>query len=218
MNTQVILLVEDQIKMADIVTRILQMEGYEVLHALNGTKGLEMAKLIRPNIVLCDVNMPEMDGYLFLKLFKESSANKNIPFLFLTANASYANIRDGMNLGADDYLCKPINRKELIEAINARLHKKFDLDQEIKKLTEKYIGDIAERDSCLDEIGWNESHLLRAPVANMMAIVDLMDTDSMSTKNNQLLGLLKPLAKKLDTAIRKNVLRINSVTTKSADA
>ncbi len=218
MNKQVILLVEDQIKMANILTRILQIDGYVVLHASNGVEALGLIKLSKPNIVLCDVNMPEMDGYLFLKSFKESITDKTVPFLFLTANASYTNVREGMNLGADDYLCKPINRKELLAAITARLNKKTALQRDIEKLTEKYADEIAQRDSCLEEISWNVSHVLRAPIANMMAIVNLMDTNNMNEKNGQLLGLLKPLPFKLDVAIRENVLRINSITTKKTDA
>lgn len=214
MNKPVVLLVDDQIKMANIVKRILQKEGYEVIYAENGADALEMIKLIEPNIVLCDVNMPEMGGYQFIKLFKESIKDKTIPFLFLTANSSYNDIREGMNLGADDYLCKPIKRKELLDAINARLSKKSALQQDIDKLEAHYIGEIAEKDNSLDEIGWNVSHVLRAPIANMMAIINLMDAESMNEKNAKLLELLKPLPYKLDAAIRENVLKINSITTK----
>lgn len=214
MNAQVILLVEDQIKMAEIMVRILQNAGYKVAHAPNGIKALELLNGIKPNIVLCDVNMPEMDGYVFLKLFKNSPANVNIPFLFLTANASYEDVREGMNLGADDYLFKPISRKDLLEAIDARLNKKHALQREIEMLKVKYAEEIAQKDDCMDEIGWNVSHVLRAPIANMMAIVDLMDIDDMSEKNKQLLKLLKPLPHKLDDAIRENVIRLNSFTAK----
>ena len=217
MGKQIVLLVEDHIEMAKIYARILELEGYQVFHAPNGIKGLELAGLIKPNIVLCDVNMPDMDGYHFFKLFKESSFSANIPFLFLTANTSHADVRYGMNLGADDYLCKPIKRKELLEAIHARLHKKNALEQELETLAAKYADEIAQKNNYLDEIGWNVSHMLRAPIANMMAIVNLMDVESMNAKNSQLLGLLRPLPYKLDAAIRENVLRINSITTKKRD-
>ena len=216
MEKQIVLLVEDQKKMADIVIRILQKEGFEVIYAPNGVVALELAMQTKPNIVLCDINMPEMDGYDFFKHFKATNNSINVPFLFLTANSSYTDLRNGMNLGADDYLTKPISRKDLLNAITVRLHKKTALEQEIEKLTEKYAEEIAKKDSCLDEIGWNESHLLRAPIANLMAIVDLLDKSNLNEKNTQLIALIKPITQKLDDAIRENVLKINGVVNKDS--
>ena len=214
MEKQIVLLVEDQKKMADIVIRILQKEGFEVMYAPNGIVALELTMHTKPNIVLCDINMPEMDGYDFFKHFKATDNSTNVPFLFLTANSSYADLRSGMNLGADDYLTKPISRKDLLAAITVRLNKKTALEIELEKLTTKYTEEIAKKDSCLDEIGWNESHLLRAPIANLMAIIDLLDRSNLNEKNTQLIGLLKPLSQKLDDAVRENVLKINGVINK----
>lgn len=214
MEKQIVLLVEDQKKMADIVIRILQKEGFEVMYAPNGIVALELTMHTKPNIVLCDINMPEMDGYDFFKHFKATDNSTNVPFLFLTANSSYADLRSGMNLGADDYLTKPISRKDLLEAITVRLNKKTALELELEKLTTKYTEEIAKKDICLDEIGWNESHLLRAPIANLMAIIDLLDRSNLNEKNTQLIALLKPLSQKLDDAVRENVLKINGVINK----
>jgi DNA-binding response OmpR family regulator len=209
MNKRVVLLVDDQETMAQIVVRILQKEGFEVMYAPNGIVALELVKTIKPDIVLCDINMPEMDGYHFLKSFKEAVSDIHVPFLFLTANDSHAHVRQGMNLGADDYLCKPITRKELLHAISLRLDKAETIEQELEKLTVKYAEEIAKRDDSIGIISGNKSQLVRIPLANILAIVDLIDTASLSEKNNQLLSLLQPLTEKLETGIRENVRSIN---------
>jgi DNA-binding response OmpR family regulator len=153
--------------------------------------------------------MPEMDGYHFLKRFKEAVLDIHVPFLFLTANASHTHVRQGMNLGADDYLCKPITRQELLHAISLRLDKAVTIEQELEKLTVKYAEEIAKRDDCLGEISGDKSQLVRTPLANILAITDLIDTTTLTEKNKQLLSLLKPLTEKLETGIRENVRSIN---------
>ena len=203
------LFVDDHESMAQIVVRILQKEGFEVLYAPNGIVALELVKTIKPDIVLCDINMPEMDGYHFLKRFKEAVSDINVPFLFLTANNSHAHVRQGMNLGADDYLCKPITRKELLHAISLRLDKAETIEQELEKLMVKYAEEIAKRDDCLGVISGNKFQIVGIPLANILAIVDLIDTTSLSEKNNQLLSLLKPLTQKLENGIRENLRSIN---------
>ena len=153
--------------------------------------------------------MPEMDGYHFLKRFKEAVSDIHVPFLFLTANDSHAHVRQGMNLGADDYLCKPISRKELLHAIKLRIDKAETIEQELERLTAKYAEEIAKRDDSIGEISGNKSSTVRVPLANIMAITDLIDTSGLSEKNSQLLSLLKPLTERLEIAIRENVNRIN---------
>ena len=209
MNKKVVLFVDDHESMAQIVVRILQKEGFEVLYAPNGMVALELVKTIKPDIVLCDINMPEMDGYHFLKRFKEAVSDINVPFLFLTANDSHAHGRQGMNLGADDYLCKPITRKELLHAISLRLDKAETIEQELEKLMVKYAEEIAKRDDFLGVISGNKFQIVGIPLANILAIVDLIDTTSLSEKNNQQLSLLKPLTQKLENGIRENLRSIN---------
>jgi class 3 adenylate cyclase len=107
----------------------LETEGYRVLEAENGRAGLEVAGDESPDLVLCDVNMPEMDGYALVEQLRRIPALASMPFIFLTARGERADVRKGMNLGADDYLVKPITRAELIDAVAVRL-KKLDASRE----------------------------------------------------------------------------------------
>ncbi len=119
-----ILLIEDQAAMRRNLSLMLKMEGFEVLAADNGRAGLELAQRERPDLILCDVMMPELDGYGVLANLRSDPATATIPFIFLTARSDKPDLRHGMNLGADDYLTKPAQRAEVLAAIAARLARK----------------------------------------------------------------------------------------------
>jgi DNA-binding response OmpR family regulator len=102
-----ILVIEDQPDMRENITTILEMENYAVINAANGKEGLESARDEKPDLVLCDVMMPIMDGHEFLRKMREDCTIAGTPFIFLTAKGENTDLRAGMNLGADDYLTKP---------------------------------------------------------------------------------------------------------------
>jgi DNA-binding NarL/FixJ family response regulator len=116
-----ILVIEDQPQMRKNLVTILEMESHEVLAAENGRAGLELARAENPELILCDVMMPEMDGHEVLRALRAAPETATIPFIFLTARSDKADLRTGMNLGADDYLAKPVGREELLAALQARL-------------------------------------------------------------------------------------------------
>lgn len=118
-----ILVIEDETPIRVNVLTILQAEGYATLEASNGREGVRLAMEHLPDLIITDVMMPELDGFGVLRELRESPATGLIPFLFLSARADRADIREGMNLGADDYLTKPFRMKELIDAVNVRLRK-----------------------------------------------------------------------------------------------
>lgn len=119
-----ILLIEDNDDIRENVVEILELSGFEVHAAINGKQGVELAFKHRPDIILCDIMMPEMDGYEVLEALNERPETKATPFIFLTAKAERPDIRKGMELGADDYLTKPFDDVELLRAIESRLKKK----------------------------------------------------------------------------------------------
>lgn len=122
MNTKKkILIIEDQGTMRRNLALLLEMEGFEVVTAENGRVGVDTARSERPDVILCDIMMPEMDGYTVVQTLREDAAFATTPFLFLTAKGEKSDIRVGMNFGADDYLTKPIVREDLLAAIEARL-------------------------------------------------------------------------------------------------
>ena len=116
-----LLIIEDQAPMRRNIALMLQMEGYEVCTAENGRVGLEVARKERPDLILCDVMMPELDGYGVVQGLREEAEFAATPFIFLTAKSDRSDVRIGMNFGADDYLTKPVVRDDLLSAVSVRL-------------------------------------------------------------------------------------------------
>jgi two-component system sensor histidine kinase/response regulator len=116
-----VLIIEDDSLIRENLIELLTEEGFDASGAENGRVGLDLALKDPPAIVLCDVRMPELDGYGVLEAIRENPATRGLPFIFLSAKADRADVRAGMNLGADDYVTKPFTRAELLEAVRARL-------------------------------------------------------------------------------------------------
>jgi DNA-binding response OmpR family regulator len=119
----VILVIEDQAKIRDNILETLEMEGYRIHGARNGMTGVQLARAHHPDLIICDIMMPGMDGYTVLMELQNDPATTTIPFIFLTARADRESQRQGMELGADDYLTKPFTRAELLAAVTTRLQK-----------------------------------------------------------------------------------------------
>jgi diguanylate cyclase (GGDEF)-like protein len=118
-----ILVIEDEDQVRSVIVAFLRTGEYEVLEAPDGLAGIELAKKHLPDLVLCDVNMPKLDGYGVITALHNDRSTAAIPFIFLTGKADRQDLRQGMNLGADDYLTKPFRRTELLDAIDARFAK-----------------------------------------------------------------------------------------------
>ena len=128
-----ILLIEDNEDVRENTADILELANYEVATAEDGRMGLKRAKQFKPDLVVCDIMMPELDGYDVLRALATDTEMATTPFIFLTAKTERADMRLGMNLGADDYLTKPFDEKELLDAIACRLGKNDFLKKEIAK-------------------------------------------------------------------------------------
>lgn len=118
-----ILLIEDNLEVRENTAEILDLAGYDVNTAINGKEGVEMAQKSKPDLIICDIMMPELDGYGVLHILSKNEETAGVPFIFLTAKTEKADIRKGMNLGADDYLTKPFDDTDLLNAIEARMRK-----------------------------------------------------------------------------------------------
>jgi len=118
-----ILLIEDNLEVRENTMEILSLANYNVISAENGKIGVELAQKEKPDLVICDIMMPELDGYGVLHILNKNEQTAGIPFIFLTAKTEKTDIRKGMNLGADDYLTKPFDDTDLLNAIEARLRK-----------------------------------------------------------------------------------------------
>ncbi len=116
-----ILIIDDQIALLEAVVEGLALEGFIILQASDGYEGIQLAREAIPDIIICDINMPEMSGFEVLETLRKDSLTAAIPFIFLSARSAASDIRTGMNYGADDYLTKPVNYTELIKAVRSRL-------------------------------------------------------------------------------------------------
>ncbi len=118
-----ILIIEDEPEMRRNLVTILRLEKFLPLPAENGRVGLALARTEKPDLILCDVMMPELDGHAVLRALRENPETVTTPFIFLTAKGEKIDQRSGMDLGADDYLTKPVSRNDLLNAIRARLRR-----------------------------------------------------------------------------------------------
>ncbi|MBS1566670.1 MAG: response regulator, partial [Bacteroidetes bacterium] len=118
-----LLVIDDNTDIRENTAELLSLSGYNVLTAENGKKGVELALREKPQLVVCDIMMPELDGYGVLHLLKKNPETEQIPFIFLTAKTERVDFRKGMEMGADDYVTKPFDDLELLRAIEIRLKK-----------------------------------------------------------------------------------------------
>ncbi len=116
-----ILVIEDNLEVRENICEILELSGYDVYSAENGAVGVEQSVANKPDLILCDVMMPRLDGYGVLKIVRSNPVTSHIPFIFLTARAEKSDFRKGMGLGADDFITKPFDDTELLSAIETRL-------------------------------------------------------------------------------------------------
>jgi len=119
-----ILVIDDDANIRRQMAALLTAEGYEVVEARNGREGVQFARVEKPALVLCDITMPEMNGHRVLEALRADTATAHLPFIFLTGWGEREDLRTGMNLGADDYLVKPVEPNDLLTAVSARLRRR----------------------------------------------------------------------------------------------
>lgn len=159
-----ILVIEDEDLIRDSLEDLLLVEGFEVITAENGEKGVHMANQRQPDLILCDVMMPILNGYEVLEQIRQNKTLNNVPFLFLTSMMDRRSNRRGMALGADDYLEKPCTKNELLEAIATRLGKQKAIDQHIEEKMEALRTSIT----------MSLPHELQTPLSGIMGLSELM--------------------------------------------
>lgn len=125
-----ILLIEDNEIIRENVAELLELSNYQIFSAENGKTGVQIALREIPDLIICDIMMPLLDGYGILHMLQKNDSTKNIPFIFLTAKTENTDIRKGMELGADDYITKPFNETDLLNAIESRLKRVDQLKEE----------------------------------------------------------------------------------------
>ncbi len=136
-----ILIIDDHTEIRENITEILTLAGYNAIMAENGKRGIELALAHKPDLIVCDIMMPELDGYGVLHMLRKNSSTEHTPFIFLTAKTERNDFRKGMEMGADDFITKPFDDIELLKAIEVRL-KKLDLLNQGYDAGNKGINDL----------------------------------------------------------------------------
>ncbi|MGG6265891.1 response regulator transcription factor [Leptolyngbya sp. AN03gr2] len=183
-----VLVIEDDPEILENIEEILELQSYETLTTSSSLAGLQLAKEALPSLVICDVVMPELDGYGVLSELRQQEETATIPFIFLTGRSERADIRMGMELGADDYLTKPFTQEELIGAVQSCLNKYDRLSrqheaqiQESESIDKQLqtAQELAEMNSVLLQ---KLSQGLRHPVSNI-TIATYMLKQNLSSKD-----------------------------------
>jgi signal transduction histidine kinase len=159
-----VLVIEDEPQILENTMEILEMEGFEAIGADNGTKGIELARKHYPDLIICDIMMPGIDGYQVLLELRNDTRTVNTPFLFLTARADRASLQRGMELGADDYLTKPLTPDELMTRVRTRLEKHRILVQEYEQRFAQLRSNIV----------YALPHELRTPLSGILGCAEFL--------------------------------------------
>ena len=162
-----VLAIDDSPEIRMIITETLNLFGFHALVAEDGLSGIKLARDHRPDLIICDLNMPQMDGYTTLKGMQEHESTAMIPFVFLSGVTDRLTIRKGMELGADDYLTKPFTPTELVAAVNTRLGKQEELQKHSNRKLDELRGNLS----------MALPHELRTPLNGIMGLAHLMMED-----------------------------------------
>lgn len=161
-----ILVIEDEKSVLNNIVEILESGGFKATGAKSGSLGVRLAKEQAPHLILCDIMMPEVDGYSVLNTLKRETLTAVIPFMFITAKTDQADVRHGMNLGIDDYITKPFRRMELLDAIAIRLQRQTLVTQQYNSERQR-VEELHQRVQELEQLNATNSSLLRQLIEDL---------------------------------------------------
>lgn len=176
-----ILIIEDDFNLRENLGELFEIHNYEIITAINGLDGIEKAFSKKPDIIICDISMPEMNGFEVLAVLRKNRSTFFTPFLFLSAITDKLNIREGMNLGADDYITKPYENNEILQAVRAKLDKfkstQSNIESKIKDKT--------------THIPTNVPFQFRVPLKNVLGFTKLLLNGFNQFPQEEVLSILK---------------------------
>ncbi len=182
-KTLSVLVIEDDARWRMWIETHLQSAGHTVYTAADGLAGLELATTMKPEIILCDVEMPRMDGFGVLEALRRQPRLNDIPFIFLTSRNARVDQRKGMVLGADDYITKPFSREELLAGIAGVMGKRAALSQRLKNYTEEYRRELA--------APW--AHELLTPLNGILGIASMLEAEPGAISHTELRELARAI-------------------------
>lgn len=192
-----ILVIEDDVTIQNNIQEILELEGFHVMTAEDGLEGIKLAQETNPALIICDVTMPKLSGYDVIEQLRQNPATKMIPFIFLTAKAERNDVRHGMNLGADDYLTKPFDLSELVEAVKIRLERHslvmqhYEAERDRATLLEQKASQNQDFAEVKDELLQKLSQDLRDPISNISIAIRMLKSAASDAERDRYLTVLQ---------------------------
>lgn len=175
-----ILVIEDEETVRANILELLDAENFEALEASNGLLGIQLAQEHLPDLIICDIMMPNLDGYAVLTALRSEPVTATIPLIFLTAKDDRSSTRKGMELGADDYLTKPCTANELLRAISIRLEKQaaykqqYVAERERAKGLQQRVRELQQMNTTAEDLLQSLSQELRDPLSNITMAIQML--------------------------------------------
>ncbi|KKJ00644.1 response regulator transcription factor [Prochlorothrix hollandica] len=192
-----ILVIEDDPLVRNNLEDILSLENFKFISASNGLEGVASAKTHKPDLIICDIMMPELDGYGVLRSLQQDSRTQHIPFIFLTAKADHSDCREGMELGADDYLTKPFRPKDIVNAIKSRLARyalsqiQYRQQQEDQQSLERQVSEQSKLSEIKENLLSQLTQDLREPLSNINLALHMLSHAKTDTERDRYIEVLK---------------------------
>jgi CheY-like chemotaxis protein/anti-sigma regulatory factor (Ser/Thr protein kinase) len=199
MNNYKILVIEDTADVRENIAEILESENYEVYKAENGIIGVDVAEKVQPDLILCDIMMPQMDGYEVLESLRKKVSTSTTPFIFLTAKNTREDLRRGMALGADDYISKPFTIDELLNSIKIRLEKA----EEFKVKSERKLNELTQN------LGMPITSVINEPLKAIIGFSRMVMTEYPNMEKPEIaefMALVYKAGMKLNKVVHKTML------------
>jgi CRP-like cAMP-binding protein/CheY-like chemotaxis protein len=147
-----VLVIEDDLALRENTAEILELSNYKVITASNGLKGVALAEKHQPDLIICDIMMPELDGYAVFNMLSKKKSSKNIPFIFLSVKSETKDIRKGMNLGADDYITKPFTDQDILSAVERRIDRSYKVQSAETKSDSIILKEIEDNIKTMNDL------------------------------------------------------------------
>jgi two-component system, sensor histidine kinase and response regulator len=200
-----VLVIEDEESVRFNMLELLEAEGFDALGASGGYQGVEIAQKSHPDLILCDIMMADLDGYGVLAQLRTRPETAMIPLIFVTAKTARADLRQGMQLGADDYLTKPFTQRELLEAVSVRIAR----HQQVNRLQEQ-VQALQRINILKDDLISSVSHDMRTPLMNMKLAIEMLQLRPDSSQREHYLEILRMECLR-ETELVENLLELQQL-------
>lgn len=203
MNTKKILIIEDDLNLRNKLISLLKKNNYDTIASDNGYNGIKFAKQNKPDLIICDIMLPDIDGFEVLSALKTNYETKHLPFIFLTAKVNMEDLRKGMNLGADDYITKPFKINDLLKAVSLRI------DKNVSLRVESSVNNLKKNNADYHIFLDTGSKLTPIKMQDIVNIISVGNYTNVNTKDGSKYVVRKLLKEWIEMLPENNFIRIH---------